>query len=271
MERILGGFNLHTICESGHCPNLARCFPQGAAFLIMGNNCTRNCTFCAVDRKPPLPVDPAEPAHIVAAARELGLAYVFVTSVTRDDLPDGGAGHFVRTIELLRRDLPGVRVEVLIPDFDGNMAALQAVIAARPTVLGHNLETVPLLYHEVRPLAGYERSLAVLKNAKELDNRQITKSGLMLGLGETREEVLAVMEDLRRVGCDLLTLGQYLAPSARNHPVVRYVTPAEFDEYRRLGQAMGFRGIASAPLWRSSFKAEELFAEAVRANPEWLQ
>jgi lipoyl synthase len=270
MERVLGRLKLHTICESGRCPNLAQCFPKGAAFLILGNRCTRNCTFCAVDRTPPLPVDPAEPAHIVAAARELGLEYVFLTSVTRDDLPDGGAAHYARTIELIQRELNGARVEVLIPDFNRNMAALQAVVAARPAVLGHNLETVPRLYPGVRPMAGYQQSLDVLKRAKEYDSRQITKSGLMLGLGETRDEVLTVMEDLRGVDCDLFTLGQYLAPSAHNHPVVRYVTPAEFAEYKRLGLEMGFRAVASAPLWRSSFKAEELFAEAVRTHPRWL-
>ncbi len=271
MERLLSQLKLHTICESGRCPNQAQCFPKGAAFLILGNSCTRNCTFCAVDHTSPLPPDPAEPGHIVDAARSLELDFVFITSVTRDDLPDGGAEHYVSTINLIRRELPGTKTEVLTPDFEGNKDALASVVAVRPSVLGHNLETVPRLYPAVRPQAGYQRSLDLLRWAKELDQRQVTKSGLMLGLGETRDEVLQVMEDLRGVDCDLFTLGQYLAPSASNHPVVRYVPPEEFAEYKRLGLQMGFRGMASAPLWRSSFKAEELYAEAAQANPRWLE
>jgi lipoic acid synthetase len=268
MERLLAKLKLHTICESGRCPNVAQCFPRGAAFLILGNRCTRNCSFCAVDRTPPLAPDETEPVNIVAAARSLGLSYIFLTSVTRDDLVDGGAKHYALTIELIRRELPGARVEVLIPDFNHSRAALETILAAHPDVLGHNLETVPRLYPDVRPMAGYRHSLNLLQLVKECYPRQMTKSGLMLGLGETRDEVLSVMEDLQGVGCDLLTLGQYLAPSARNHPVVRYVTPAEFADYKRIGLEMGFRAIASAPLWRSSFKAEELFAKAMRTSPE---
>ena len=270
MERLLSQLKLHTICESGRCPNQAQCFPKGAAFLILGNICTRNCTFCAVDHTAPLPPDPAEPGHIVDAARSLELDFIFITSVTRDDLSDGGADHYARTIDLIRSELPGTKTEVLIPDFDGNRDALATVVDARPTVLGHNLETVPRLYPAVRPQASYQRSLDVLRWAKELNPRIVTKSGLMLGLGETQEEVLQVMQDLLDADCDLFTLGQYLAPSANNHHVVRYVPPEEFAEYKRLGLRMGFRGMASAPLWRSSFKAEELYAEAVQANPQWL-
>jgi len=270
MERLLVKLKLHTICESGHCPNQAQCFPKGAAFLILGNSCTRNCTFCAVDHTPPLPPDLLEPAHIVDAARHLELDFVFITSVTRDDLPDGGAGHYVCILDLLRQELPEAKAEVLIPDFNGNDCALATVVAACPTVLGHNLETVPRLYPAVRPQADYKRSLNLLRRAKELNPRQVTKSGLMLGFGEAQDEVLRVMEDLRDVDCDLFTLGQYLSPSARNHPVVRYVPPEEFTEYKHLGLQMGFQNMASAPLWRSSFKADELYTEAIQANPNWL-
>lgn len=261
MERLLATLKLHTICESGGCPNQAQCFPKGAAFLILGNNCTRRCTFCAVGHAAPLPPDPDEPTRLVEAARRLELDFVFITSVTRDDLPDGGAGHYVRTLDFIHRELPGAKTEVLVPDFNGSEEALATVIAACPKVLGHNLETVPRLYPAVRPQAEYRRSLELLRGVKELNPCQITKSGLMLGLGETREEVIRVMEDLRGVGCDIFTLGQYLAPSALNHQVVRYVPPEEFAEYKRLGLQMGFRGMASAPLWRSSYKADELYAE----------
>ena len=266
-ERLLSRFKLHTICESGHCPNLAQCSPKGVALLILGNSCTRNCTFCAVEHTPLLPPDPDEPFHVVEASRYLGLDFIFITSVTRDDLPDGGAGHYAQVMNLLCQELPGVKTEVLVPDFNGNKDALATVVSACPAVLGHNLETVPCLYAEVRPGADYSRSLALLRRTKELAPSQITKSGLMLGFGETKEEVLRVMEDLRGVGCDLFTLGQYLPPSAYNHPVRRYVPPEEFAEYKRLGKEMGFLGMASAPLWRSSFEAKELYAEAVSNNP----
>jgi len=264
MERLLSRLKLHTICESGHCPNQAQCFPGGAAFLILGNSCTRRCTFCAVDHTAPLPPDADEPAHIVDAARSLGLDFVFITSVTRDDLPDGGAGHYACTLELIHQELPEVKVEVLVPDFNGSAEALAEVIAARPAVLGHNLETVPRLYPAVRPQAGYQCSLDLLMRAKEINPQQMTKSGIMLGFGETQAEVLQVMEDLRGVGCDLFTLGQYLAPSALSHPVVRYVTPEEYSEYLQFGLQMGFIAMASAPLWRSSFKAEKLYAQAIQ-------
>lgn len=266
MEHLLAKLRLHTICESGHCPNQAQCLPKGAAFLILGNNCTRNCTFCAVGHAQPLLPDPDEPVHIVDAAKCLGLDFVFVTSVTRDDLHDGGAGHYARTIDLIRRELPAAKVEVLAPDFGGNEDALAVVITAGPDVLGHNLETVPRLYSAVRPQADYLRSLDLLRRAKEANRRLMTKSGIMLGLGETYEEVLQVMENLRGVGCDLFTLGQYLSPSANNYPVARYVLPEEFAEYKCLGLEMGFRNVASAPLWRSSFKAEELYAGAIQRS-----
>ncbi len=261
---LLRDLGLHTICESGRCPNTYACFPGGAAFLILGNSCTRNCTFCAVRRDRPLPPDRQEAASLVEAARRLNLDYIFITSVTRDDLPDGGAEHFAFTTWLLYREIPGIKVELLVPDFGGDGAALQTVLRAKPEVLGHNIETVPRLYPQVRPMAHYRRSLELLRRSKEIDPRVITKSGLMLGLGESREEVLGVMRDLRQVGCDLLTLGQYLAPSSRHHPVIDFITPEEFTGYEPIGLEMGFRGVAAAPLVRSSFKAAELFRQAVR-------
>jgi len=262
-DSMLRDLGLHTICESGRCPNTFKCFPGGAAFLLLGNSCTRNCTFCAVDRHTPAPPDPCEPASMAEAARRLKLGYVFLTSVTRDDLDDGGAGHFADTVRLLYRELPGIKVEVLIPDFQGEMQALRTVVEAAPTVLGHNIETVPRLYAEVRPLASYRRSLNLLAGVKKLDAGMVTKSGIMLGLGETQEEVLEAMQDLRAAGCDLLTLGQYLSPSKDNHPVVEYITPEKFAEYIPLGLSMGFKGVASAPLMRSSFKAEGFYYESI--------
>jgi lipoic acid synthetase len=265
-DALIKGLNLHTICESGHCPNVPQCFPGGAAFLILGNICTRNCSFCAVDKGLPQPPDPNEPANIVEAARRLKIDYVFITSVTRDDLPDDGAGQFVRTIELIHRDLPGVGSEVLVPDFRGSPSAIRAVVQAKPEVMGHNLETVPRLYPRVRPMADYQRSLDLLRQSKIFDPEIVTKSGVMLGLGETKDEVIAVMRDLRQVNCDLLTFGQYLAPSLQNYPIVSFPTPQEFADYIPIGLEMGFRGVASAPLMRSSFKADELYRKAILNN-----
>jgi lipoic acid synthetase len=246
-ERLLHDLGLHTICESGRCPNVSRCFPGGAAFLILGNTCTRGCAFCAVNHGATPPVDIEEPARLSEAARRLKLDYIFITSVTRDDLPDGGAGHFARTIRRLHDDLPGIKVEVLVPDFQGDGAAIRTVQEAGPVVFGHNVETVPRLYGKVRPKAGYRRSLEVLKQAKEMAPDILTKSGLMLGLGETKDEVLEVMRDLREAGCDLFTLGQYLSPSRQNYPVQSFPTPEEYAAYVPLGLEMGFRAMASAP------------------------
>ncbi len=227
--------------------------------MILGDICTRNCAFCGVTTGRPLPPDPDEPERLCAAVKELGLKYVVITSVTRDDLPDGGAAQFVQAIEALHRDNLNVEIEVLIPDFRGSLSALGRVVAARPTVLNHNVETVPRLYREVRPQAKYRRSLEVLKIAKSSDRRLLTKSGLILGLGEREDEVVAVMEDLREAGCDFITLGQYLRPSLRHHEVIRYVTPGEFEQYKVTGQEMGFLGVASGPLVRSSFGAEDMW------------
>ena len=260
MGRLLRGLKLHTVCESAQCPNRAECFAEGTAtFMILGDICTRNCTFCAVKKGMPLPPDPQEPEHVVTAVKKLGLQYVVITSVTRDDLTDGGAFHFAQTIEAIRQYDASIMVETLVPDFKGSLSALQTVIDACPAVLNHNVETVPRLYHEVRPKANYQQSLELLKQAKLLNNGLLTKSGLMLGLGETRQEVIEVMADLRQVSCDLLTLGQYLQPSLRHHKVVRYVSPEEFEEYQNTGKGMGFVSVISGPLVRSSFHAAEAY------------
>ncbi len=262
MRKLTRGLKLHTICESARCPNRTECFAQGTAtFMILGDICTRNCTFCAVKHGKPEAPDPEEPEHIVSAVKKLGLRYVVITSVCRDDLPDGGAVQFAQAIRALHRHNSGIGVEVLIPDFRGSLSALEKVIAAQPTVLNHNVETVPRLYSEVRPQAKYHRSLELLKRAKSLDRGLLTKSGLMLGLGEREDEVIEVMEDLREAGCDSITLGQYLRPSLKHHEVVRYVTPDEFAQYEAIARKMGFLGVASGPLVRSSFNATALFNE----------
>ncbi|HXZ29649.1 MAG TPA: lipoyl synthase [Dehalococcoidia bacterium] len=258
---------LHTVCESARCPNRTKCFAEGTAtFMILGNVCTRNCTFCAVKYGQPQAPDPQESDHIVQAVDRLGLRYVVVTSVTRDDLPDGGSSQFAQTIRAIRKYDPNIAVEVLIPDFQGSASALQTVVHASPAVLNHNIETVPRLYSEVRPQAKYRRSLDVLKQAKLLDNSLLTKSGLMLGLGESQEEVIEVMADLRQVGCDLLTIGQYLQPSLEHHKLVRYIRPEEFEEYQIVGRQLGFVSTMSGPLVRSSFHAAEMHISATRKS-----
>jgi lipoic acid synthetase len=263
MGGLLNSLNLHTICESACCPNAGDCFSRKTAtFLILGDVCTRNCRFCAVDKGRPLPVDEDESEHLLAAVEVLGLRYVVITSVTRDDLPDGGAAHFARTVGLLRKKRPGIIVEVLIPDFLGSLEALSTVVTASPSVLNHNLETVPRLYSEVRQMADYRRSVRLFDTVKEIDYEMVTKSGLMLGLGETKAEIVAVMEDLREAGCDLLTLGQYLPPSPQHYPLDRYISPEEFAEFEMIGKSLGFAEVASAPLVRSSFRAAELYAKA---------
>jgi lipoic acid synthetase len=258
VEGMLQRLSLHTVCEEANCPNRMECFGRRTAtFMILGGQCTRNCTFCNVSKGAPEPVDAGEPRRVAEAVRELGLKHVVVTSVTRDDLPDGGAAHFAQTILEIKAIAPDTTIEVLIPDFKGSLPALRQVLGAGPDVLNHNVETVPRLYPEVRPMADYARSLELLRRAKQLGPAGTrTKSGMMLGLGEAKEEVLQSMRDLREVGCDFLTLGQYLAPSKLHHPVVEYVHPDVFEEYRVLGEEMGFGFIASAPLVRSSYMAE---------------
>ncbi len=265
MGRLMRDLKLHTVCESARCPNRAECFAEGTAtFMILGNRCTRNCTFCAVKKGEPLAPDPREPEHIVTAVKKLGLQYVVITSVTRDDLPDGGASHFAQAIRAIHEYNPNIMVEALVPDFKGCLSALRTVIDACPTVLNHNVETVPSLYHEVRPEANYQHSLELLQKAKLLNNGLLTKSGLMLGLGETRQEVIEVMVNLRKAGCALLTIGQYLQPSLRHHKLVRYVPPEEFEEYQNIGKEMGFISVISGPLVRSSFQAAETYRLTAR-------
>jgi lipoic acid synthetase len=263
-KEILRTLDLHTVCESANCPNIGDCFSRHTAtFLILGNVCTRACPFCDIRNGKPLPVDPEEPARVADASRRLGLRYVVVTSVNRDELPDGGAAHFAATIRALRDAIPDVRVEVLIPDFLGDEAALGAVLEARPDVLNHNLETVKRLYKRVRPAGRYDRSLTLLRRAADWTPEIPAKSGLMVGVGETREEVEEAIRDLHAHGVSMITIGQYLAPSNAHLPVERYVTPEEFAHYREYGLALGVRQVASAPLVRSSFHAEEQAGETV--------
>jgi len=254
---------LATVCQEAACPNRPDCYGRGTAtFLLLGPHCTRACTFCAVRHHAPRPPDPAEPRRVARAVARLGLAFCVLTMVSRDDLPDGGAEQVAATVAEIRRRCPGVGVELLISDLDGDPQALNTVLAARPEVLAHNLETVPRLYPTVRPQADYRRSLALLARAAAHPARPVVKSGLMLGLGEEQDEVLAVLDDLRAAGCTTLTLGQYLAPSPRHHPVVRYLSPEEFAELEAEARARGFRAVASAPYVRSSFRAGELYRHA---------
>lgn len=267
VEAGLTARKLHTICQEGCCPNQGECFSCGeATFLIMGRVCTRNCRFCAVQSGRPISLDPDEPGRLAEEVAELGLKFVVVTSVTRDDLPDGGASHFARVIESVRRRCPGVGIEVLIPDFKGSSQALRKVVEASPDVLNHNVETIARLYRDVRPQADYRQSLEVLRKAKEMDPDTITKSGFMMGLGEMRGEVLALMDDLREAGCDILTIGQYLQPSVDHFPVQEYVHPDIFTEYAREAENRGFLGVVSSPFVRSSYKAGELFGRVVRSR-----
>lgn len=265
MRKLALDLGLHTVCESAHCPNRADCFGRGtAAFMILGDTCTRHCTFCAVNKGRPQDPDPQEPEHVAEAISILKLGYVVITSVTRDDLPDGGASHFARTVKAIHDYDRTIAVEVLIPDFGGLQSALELVVAARPAVLNHNLETVPRLYPEVRPQANYRRSLEVLSRGKLLDDSLLTKSGIMLGLGESRQEVIELMTDLRQAGCGVLTIGQYLPPSLEHHGLIRYVSPEEFVDYRNVGTDMGFASVFSGPLVRSSFHAAETYILTTR-------
>lgn len=263
VSKTLSRLQLHTVCQSAQCPNRGECFSRGTAtFMIMGDVCTRNCRFCAVESGTPEPLESSEPDRIANAAKELGLSHVVVTSVTRDDLPYGGAGHFAQTIEALRKADKYATIEVLVPDFGGSQEAIEMVVRAKPDIFNHNLETVPRLYKEVRPEADYHRSIDLLKTVKRLDTNILTKSGIMLGIGETEEELIEVMKDLRRIDCDFLTLGQYLSPSEDHVPVARFVSPEEYDELAIRGKEMGFQGIASAPFVRSSYRAGEFLVQA---------
>jgi len=251
--------DLHTVCQEARCPNQWECFSsRTAAFLILGPSCTRNCRFCAVERGVPTPPDPGEPVRVAEAARRMGLRYVVVTSVTRDDLPDGGATLFAETIREIRARIPGAAVEVLIPDFQGDAEALRTVVDAKPDVLNHNIETVPRLYASVRPEAVYIRSLDLLRRARIFDSSLATKSGLMLGLGESPEEIRETLRDLLDAGCSILTLGQYLQPSKQHIEVERFVPPEEFDLWKKTAMEMGFARVASGPFVRSSYHAGDL-------------
>jgi lipoic acid synthetase len=253
---IVRSLDLHTVCEEARCPNLAECWShKTATFMLLGDTCTRNCAFCAVSHGRPLTVDPHEPERVAVAVGRLALRHVVVTSVNRDDLADGGAAHFAATVHAIRREHPDCRIEVLVPDFQGNLESVATVVAAPVDVFNHNVETVPRLYRRVRPGARYDRSLAVLEAARDGSGRRLTKAGLMLGLGEERAEVLAVLEDLRGVGCSILTLGQYLQPSRDHLPIERYVSPQEFEALGRDASKMGFRHVESGPLVRSSYHA----------------
>ena len=259
LKRSLRGLDLHTVCESARCPNQGECWEhRTATFMILGNICTRACGFCAVPSGRPLgPPDEAEPERVAQAVREMNLRYAVVTSVNRDDQPDGGSAIFARTIQAIRERVPDCKVEVLIPDFRGHWAALETVVGASPDVLNHNLETVPRLYRQVRPGAVYGRSLDLLRRAKQMSPAMPVKTGMMLGLGEEREEVLGAMAEIQSQGANILTLGQYLQPTPEHLPVARFVHPEEFAEYKRLGQQMGFRHVESGPLVRSSYHAFE--------------
>jgi lipoic acid synthetase len=251
---------LHTVCQEAQCPNVWECFSEHTAtFLIMGDRCTRNCRFCAVAHGPDSPPDADEAEKLADAVDQLGLNYVVITSVTRDDLPDGGAGCFAAAIREVRKKCPETLIEVLIPDLQGDAQALATILAARPNILNHNIETVPRLYSLVRPEADYQRSLQLLHWAQESHPEIPTKSGLMLGLGETADEIRQTLKDLYATGCRMLTLGQYLQPSKQHLPVKRFVPPEEFENWRDVAQAIGFDEIASGPFVRSSYHAKELF------------
>lgn len=257
VRKLMRGQRLHTVCEEAMCPNIWECWSRGTAtFLLMGDTCTRSCGFCHIKTGKPKTLDEDEPRRVAESVHALNLNHCVLTSVNRDELKNGGAHIFANTVREIRKRLPLCTVEVLIPDFKGNQAALQEVMDARPAILNHNTETVPRLYRTVRPQARYERTLRVLSDAKELDPETITKTGVMLGLGETKEEVVAVMEDWRKHEVDVLTIGQYLRPSSLHLPIYRYVHPDEFAEYKAIGMEMGFKWVESGPMVRSSYHAE---------------
>lgn len=258
VNNILKKYNLNTVCAEAGCPNACDCFNRGTAtFMILGKNCTRNCKFCKVTKAEPEDVNELEPSNIAQAIKEMNLKHTVITSVTRDDLPDGGAGHFASTILEIKKNCPNVTIEVLIPDFKGDYESLKTVIRAKPNVLNHNIETVPDLYSAVRPMALYGRSLELLKRVKEIDSSIFTKSGFMVGLGENEEQVIALLKDLKNVNCDIITIGQYLQPSKAHFELVEYVHPDTFKRYENIAKDMGFKYVASGPLVRSSYHAED--------------
>ena len=260
VKEILSRFSLNTVCEEANCPNRMECFSKKTAtFMILGSQCSRNCSFCNVSHGETQAIDPKEPENVAKAITELGLSHVVITSVTRDDLIDGGAGHFAEVVKAVRQQKNKIIIEVLIPDFKGDIKSLNTVVQAKPEIINHNIETVPRLYSEVRPQAIYQRSIELIKNVKSLDSSIFTKSGIMVGLGEKEEEILEVLKDLRSAGCDFLTIGQYLAPSTKHYAVVEYVTPDTFKKYKEKAMEMGFSFVASDPLVRSSYHAAEMY------------
>ena len=263
MTALLRSLALHTVCEDANCPNRSECFKsRTATFMILGDVCTRGCRYCAVTKGTPLPLDPEEPIRLAKAAEALGLKHIVVTSVTRDDLPDGGAAHFAHTVDALRARMPKSTIEVLIPDFKGSETALQVVIDSNPDIINHNVETIASLYQSVRPQADYARSLELLRRVKRAG--LVSKTGLMVGLGETQAEVLSLFDDLISVGCDMLTIGQYLQPSKNHVPVAEFVTPEQFESYKTIALEKGIRYVASGPFVRSSYHAAEGMAEMER-------
>lgn len=258
VENLIDRLNLNVVCYHASCPNIGQCFAKSTAtFLILGENCTRNCKFCSIKKGEPTPPDPNEPENVAQAVKELNITHAVITSVTRDDLADFGASHFVQTVQAIRRLPKRVIIELLIPDFNGSPGSLKNVVQSNPEIINHNLETVPCLYPSVRPEANYERSLKILERIKTLSSNIYTKSGLMVGLGETEDDVISVMKDLRVVNCDILTIGQYLQPSKDQLEVVDYIHPDTFKKFKSIGERMGFLYVNSGPFVRSSFNAEE--------------
>ncbi|UZQ51204.1 lipoyl synthase [Clostridium kluyveri] len=259
VKEILKNDSLNTVCSEANCPNRMECFNKSrATFMILGKNCTRNCTFCNVTKGRPEKVDKKEPFNVAQAVDKLNLKHAVITSVTRDDLEDGGASHFASVVEEIRKLNKNITVEVLIPDFKGSETALKKVVDSKPNVINHNVETTPALYEEVRPMAVYKRSLELLKRVKIMGNSILTKSGFMLGLGEKEEDIIKVLKDLRKVDCDIVTIGQYLSPSSKHHAVVEYVHPDVFKKYKEIALDLGFKFVSSAPLVRSSYHADEM-------------
>jgi lipoic acid synthetase len=259
---LLKGFNLDTVCVSAHCPNMGECFSKGAlTFMILGDICTRNCRFCTVEKGWPKNLDIDEPYNIVQAVRKLNLDYVVITSVSRDDLSDGGASVFAAIVDRIKKIKPETKIELLIPDFQGSEESLKIVTRANPDVIGHNVETVERLYPKVRPMADYGRSLNVLMKIKKINQKILTKSAILLGMGETWQEIMKTMHDLKSVDCDILTIGQYLAPSRYHLKVARYISPDEFQEYQNIAENLGFRYVLSGPFVRSSYNADKIFKE----------
>jgi lipoic acid synthetase len=270
-RKVVKEHGLHTVCEEAACPNIGECWDQRhATMMIMGDTCTRACAFCNVRTGLPAPLDDAEPGRVGEAVAKLGLAHVVITSVDRDDLADGGAAHFAAVIRAIRDQAPGTTIEILTPDFLRKDGALEVVMEARPDVFNHNLETVPSLYLRVRPGARYYHSIRLLEHAKQLDPSVFTKSGIMVGLGEERDEVLQLMDDLRTAEVDFLTIGQYLQPTRKHHAVARFVTPDEFASYERVARAKGFLQVSATPLTRSSYHADKDFAEMRQARERAL-